>query len=443
MRSILLPPVTQIQWLRISVTNLRILLILISPLRLLLLLLNTVTTPLQSSPAPAPQSRVELNDDAYTSVKVDVVDYDKWAKAMLDRQVQKLKDFNQKVFEPFKVNGENNVNMNPSNKVLLSFLADEHPNQNMLDTLIKRLKNCPEFNTKELASSTQQLINSTKSHIRTTKMYSAKSNKVKYYFRSVMDSIQQLLNLFFDEMIWEYQENNGVIEGPMNSLGVLEYQRKKDALEKALHNDKKYRMILPYFFLDDYNLYLKRKTSATGMYMSLVNLKFLLKNPEDSIIRIAILPQNVDIDEVIKRIIVYPLLELEKGLELEVRGEKMNFIGSLFCILGDHKGLDELGGFTSASSKSPCRLSNSDRRGQAIVQAPYSKIRDPLEALAILTAKEDPKNPFRCKSALQELKTNAGLLYFSSLWTLGWYRHHFFIRKGLCYLVTLFNLLFI
>lgn len=187
--------------------------------------------------------------------------------------------------------------------------------------------------------------------------------------------------------------------------------------------------------MDDYQLYMKRKVQALGIYMSLANLKFLLGEPEDSIIRIAIIPQSVDLDNVVKHIIVYPMLDLEKGVEMEVNGVKRHFIGSLFCILGDHKGMVEVGGFTGTGSNKPCRFSKGDKRTQAKVDPPYSKIRDPMEVLSYLMASKNPDHTlYKHKPLLEKLMAQAGIVSFSPLWSLGWYRQHFFVRMGLCYL---------
>ena len=148
-------------------------------------------------------------------------------------------------------------------------MADEQLGKKSMDRIIKRLRDSPNFNTQELAKTAASLLSCSRPYITTTPLFSAKSNGVKYYYnRSVIDSIKILLDKFYDEMIWEYDENNGKIEGPMNTLGVLEYEKKKKALEKALHGDQKYKIILPYFFLDDFQLYIKRRTTALGIYMS-------------------------------------------------------------------------------------------------------------------------------------------------------------------------------
>ena len=71
--------------------------------------------------------------------------------------------------------------------------------------------------------------------------------------------------------------------------------------------------------------------------MSLANLYPFL-DPELCIIRVAIIPQGVNLDEVIREIIVQSMRRLERGIQLTIGGEVRSFLGSLFCILGDHKG---------------------------------------------------------------------------------------------------------
>ena len=71
--------------------------------------------------------------------------------------------------------------------------------------------------------------------------------------------------------------------------------------------------------------------------MSLANL-FPFVDPEHCIIRIAVIPQGVNLDEVIREIIVKSMQRLEGGVQLQIGEEVTSFLGSLFCILGDHKG---------------------------------------------------------------------------------------------------------
>ena len=65
-------------------------------------------------------------------------------------------------------------------------------------------------------------------------------------------------------------------------------------------------------------------------------------------------------------------------------------------------------GFTSAGSNKPCRFGKGDKQNQAKVDPPYSKIRDPMEALSILTAQTDPQHPLHKSALIGKLMAQAG-----------------------------------
>lgn len=188
---------------------------------------GSTSIPVTTNP-PAPEyapGTLETNELHYSTVDISVIDDEEaWARAILDRNLEKLKDYkpnNIKSKEPVKAQ----ASLNTSNKVLLSFMAAEKPSKTCMERLIAYLKNCKDFKTSEIAPSYKQLISCCKENVKTSTFQSATSNGKKYYYRSVLPAIELLLSKYYDKMIWEYQENNGVIEGPM-SEGVSKEERR-------------------------------------------------------------------------------------------------------------------------------------------------------------------------------------------------------------------------
>ena len=78
-------------------------------------------------------------------------------------------------------------------------------------------------------------------------------------------------------MYWEYQVN-GNIRHPINSMGTKEYQENLKIMEDYLGCPGKHKMVLPYFIIDDYQPYSKRRKQVMAIYMSLVNFGLDLKD---------------------------------------------------------------------------------------------------------------------------------------------------------------------
>ena len=175
--------------------------------------------------------RINKQRGDYRSVTVQD-NYDAWAEALLKDDRLNISDVPLIIPESSKKSG--GVGLSKELMLILNWMSDCKPSQGSTKNLLTRLNKCKDFNVNNLPKSYKCVKSLADTHLKTTTFHKNKSKGVEYEYRDVFDSIAFLVEKYGDKMKWEYEENHGVIKGPMNSKGALEYQKKKMAIEKVI-----------------------------------------------------------------------------------------------------------------------------------------------------------------------------------------------------------------
>ena len=158
--------------------------------------------------------------------------YDEWAEGLVKRD--KLNTSDVPLIVPDSAKKSGGENMSEEVRLLLNWMSDSKPSNGSVKNLLTRLKNCKNFDVTKLPESFTRLKTLSVKNLKTTTFHKRKSKGIEYEYRDVFESIAFLVERYGDRMKWQCEENNGIIKGPMNSKGVLEYQKKKMALEKVI-----------------------------------------------------------------------------------------------------------------------------------------------------------------------------------------------------------------
>lgn len=209
---------------------------------------------------------------------------------------------------------------------------------------------------------------------------------VDFWYRDVNELLGVIINKYPDKLLWDYDPNNGVIAHPFNTKGAKIFARRRDELTDQRGRPRgSIKMLAPVSVIDGYKQYRRRDSEVVGIYLSLANLIESALDSSDHIYLVSVLPSGVDLFEAVRTILVQPLAALQKGLTFSYKSDEIvEVCGSLFALLGDHKGLAELAGIVSASSRCPSRYSYAWKDQLAQTEAteskPWPPKREPQEA---------------------------------------------------------------
>ena len=260
----------------------------------------------------------------------------------------------------------------------------------------------------------------------------------KFYYFNPIDCITKMMNQnSMKDWEWDYNQNGGNIEHPSNAKGWKEYEKLKMKLE-AVNQDKKYKLLCPMIYIDEFQSQKNRKKKVYGIYLLLGNL------PRNDLIQnkyyrclLGLIPSDVDIDLFIKKVVTEPLKALEAGLTVELKnGEKIDVCGSLFALLGDSPGLSSFMQLRGMRANCASRYTYSLKE---FLSASYGKMPRKrkgkdiklLQELLSRIKNRSLKEGDICKALLIRLGYKQQL---SSLWDLLWFSQDPWKRLGICYL---------
>eukprot|EP01088_Endostelium_zonatum_P009066 TRINITY_DN22256_c0_g1_i1.p1 TRINITY_DN22256_c0_g1~~TRINITY_DN22256_c0_g1_i1.p1 ORF type:complete len:664 (+),score=50.49 TRINITY_DN22256_c0_g1_i1:186-1994(+) len=296
---------------------------------------------------------------------------------------------------------------------------------------------------KDLPKSVNGLLAAEEPFLQTIPLIEGESNGIKYWYRDPITLLSRLVEHYYDELIWEYDKNEGKIEHWLNSRAARRYSHITKLLATLYERSTKskipvasWKMLLPVLFEDDYTVKTKRTKKQGGVYITLANFPSK-KCGRKRMFLLCILPQGIDKLFALLDIIVRPLQNLERGIvmrNLKNRPGNHYFLGSLLALLGDHLGLSFLECITPPTSLTPCRFClllkwNIPLMHVGQLREPrlYPQVKKYVDYLN--SAQRGLKETYR--NAL----TQQGFLgVVSPFWGLLWMRPNFFMHFAQCFL---------
>jgi hypothetical protein len=157
-----------------------------------------------------------------------------------------------------------------------------------------------------------------------------------------------------------------------------------------------------------------------------------------TLLEVALVPNDIDIQEILQVVVVPPCTQLEEGLELYFgpSGSMQYFLGSVLFVIGDHVGQCDAAGIVQPMENFPSRYSMASHDELGVVNRVYP-LRDwkfSYEALTRLEVGLNTATVSKTK-ALEVFRENGWTLK-SALWKLTLFRPLFYNRFAVCLLHT-------
>ena len=320
------------------------------------------------------------------------------------------------------------------NRALSNWLVDYYVSNACFNNLMYRLHNAG-FGREDMVKNREELKQIENVWINKTLTMKGESEGVEFYHRNVLEIITQLIQDHEKDILFDYDHNNGIIKEINNTLGFKEYCEMKHHVESRRGSVGMYKLICIIVFVDGYQAFKKRRRETLGVYIT-INFRIAAINVKYTIVNVAFLPSGVDVIDALDQIFMDVLQLLEYGICLDVNGRDFHVMGSIYLIVGDHKGLAELAGECSARSNNPGRWDKN--HVDTFNDIPFVKVlRNPYETYRVILRiweDESSEQPKMSDNYKKHLLRGQGLTRITFFWKSMWLPKSFFLRFGLCYI---------